>query len=111
LQRIADMSSASQDLRRAVTEALHQREELRAAGISASVENGTVVLEGAVDEAWLASAAETTARAVPGVQDVICRVEVRPDIGTEAQAKQTEFGDADRARAATGLGSASAWRR
>jgi osmotically-inducible protein OsmY len=91
-----------EDLERAVAEALRHAPELRTAEVAVHIEGTVVVLDGSVDDVIAAAAAHRIACAVPGVTHIDDRIQVRPDIGAEAAPKETEFGDASRANAATG---------
>jgi hypothetical protein len=87
---------------RAVTAALRLEPALATAYLLVEIVGSTVLLDGAVDDVAAALLAEEVVCAVPGVARVRSRLIIRPDLGAEGEAKQTEFGDKSRARAATG---------
>jgi hypothetical protein len=67
-------------------------------------EPGVVTLEGVVeDEATHAQVLDWVAE-TDGVERVVDHLQVKPDLGTEAAPKETEFGSAGDARAMTGTG-------
>ncbi|WP_394847522.1 BON domain-containing protein [Pendulispora brunnea] len=96
---------------RQINEALQRQPELRSSEIRFEVDGDAVTLLGSVDDIWMASAIERTVAAVPGVTRVKNCLEIRAELGSEAQAKQTEFGNAEVARSAVGDGDNTLWSR
>lgn len=90
------------DLERRVNEVLHARSDLSGANVKATLHGDTVLLEGTVDDVWTASRLGDAVRAIPGVAAVRNQLAAGPDLGAEAEAKDTEFRDRSDARAATG---------
>jgi hypothetical protein len=66
------------------------------------VERDAVVVAGEVEDAFTKSLVEAIARELGGGRALVSRLGVRVDIGAEAAAKDTEFGDAGAARNAVG---------
>ncbi|WP_394822744.1 BON domain-containing protein [Pendulispora albinea] len=98
------MHKADESLARRVRDTLRQHGDLRSNEVLVAAENGVVTLEGWVDDIWIGAAIEKFAANIPGVLRVDSQLKVRTELGAEAQAKQTEFGTAKRARAITGRG-------
>ena len=58
-----------------------------------------VLIQGSVDDAFSKSLVESVVREIAGSGRVTSRISVRDDLGAEGQAKETEFGTAEAARA------------
>src|SRR5687767_4789075 len=89
-------------IHKAIKARLEQRSEIDASSIEIKVDGGEVRLRGAVEDRPAKDIALKEACKVVGVVEVKDELTVKPEIGDEASALTTEFGDKDAADAETG---------